>query len=434
MDRVLTKNFGLPDSHTIEVYEKSGGYQSLQKALSMTPEQAIDETKRSGLRGRGGAGFPAGMKWGFVPQNTGKPIYLCVNADESEPGTFKDRALLEKDPHRLIEGTIIAAYAIRAKAAYIYIRGEFDLPRRRLEQAIAEATQKGRLGELKIFVHRGAGAYICGEETALIESLEGKRGYPRIKPPFPAVQGLFGSPTVVNNVETLSAIPYIFEKGAEAYKKMGTEQSPGTKLFSVCGPVAKPGVFEVELGTPMRKFLTEEVGWMKPGKVLKAVIPGGSSVPVLNAQEVEQVNLDYESMQKNGSLLGSGGMIVIDEETCMVRALANLAHFYSHESCGQCSPCREGTGWANKVLQRMEKGDAKPGDIELLLDIGKKMTGTTICVLADSLAMPIASYIAKFREEFEAHVQGSCEICKPKIGLGPSSARGLGPSEALPEI
>ncbi len=353
MDLVLTKNFSIPEAFQIEVYKKTGGYQALPKALKLKPADVINEVKGSGLRGRGGAGFPCGMKWGFVPTNTGKPTYLCVNADESEPGTFKDRAILEKDPHRLIEGAIIAAYAIGAHVAYIYVRGEFDLPRRRLETALQEAYQSGFLGknilksgyDLEMYLHVGAGAYICGEETALIESIEGKRGYPRIKPPFPAVEGLFGCPTVVNNVETLAAVPYILEKGAGAYKKIGTEKSPGTKLFSVCGPVLRPGVYEVELGYPLRKFIYDDVGGMRPGKALKAVIPGGSSVPALNAQDVEEVNLDYESIQAKGSLLGSGGMIVIDEETCMVKALENLARFYAHESCGQCTPCREGTGW-----------------------------------------------------------------------------------------
>jgi len=420
MERVLTKNFDLPDSHALAVYEKTGGYASLKKALSMTPAQIIDEVKNSGLRGRGGAGFPAGMKWSFVPQNTGKPIYLCVNADEGEPGTFKDRAILEKDPHRMIEGVLISSYAIGAKTAYVYIRGEFDLALRRLEAAVREAYAKGYAGKsilgsnfsCDVFVHRGAGAYICGEETALLNSLEGNRGYPRIKPPFPAVEGLFKSPTVVNNVETLAAVPYIIEHGAAGYKKIGTEKSPGTKLFSVSGPVMKPGIYEVEMGYPMRKFLHEDCGWMRPGKILKAVIPGGSSMPVLTAQEVEEVNLDYESIASKGSLLGSGGMIVIDDSVCMVWALENLAHFYSHESCGQCSPCREGTGWSYKILKRLLHNEGKPGDIELLLDIGQKMAGKTICVLADSLSMPIASYIGKFRDEFEAHARRECTRCQ----------------------
>ena len=416
MELVLTKNFNLPASWTLDVYEKSGGYQAIRKALGMKPVDVIAEVKASGLRGRGGAGFPAGMKWGFVPQNSGKPVYLCVNADESEPGTFKDRPLLEKDPHRLIEGSIIAAYAIGSHTCYLYIRGEFDLPRLRLEAALAEAYRKGYLGknifgsgyDLEMVIHRGAGAYICGEETALIESLEGKRGYPRIKPPFPAVQGLFGCPTVVNNVETLCAVPFIVEKGAAAYKSIGTEKSPGTKLFSVCGPVKRPGVYELALGTPLRTLIREYCGGMQEGKTLKAVIPGGSSVPVLTAQEVEEVNLDYESLQAKGTMLGSGGVIVIPEGYCMVKSLTNLAHFYAHESCGQCSPCREGTGWSHKILQRFEEGQGSREDIELLLDIGRKMTGTTVCVLADALAMPIASHIAKFREEFENHLGKKC--------------------------
>ncbi len=414
MDRVLTKNFEIDDSHTLETYRKGGGYEALKKALAMAPDQVTEEVKNSGLRGRGGAGFPSGMKWSFIPKNTGKPSYLCINADESEPGTFKDRSILEKDPHLLIEGGLITAHAIGAKAVYIYMRGEFDLPRRRIEAALAEAYQAGILGKdtCHMYLHRGAGAYICGEETALLESIEGKRGYPRIKPPFPAIEGLFRCPTVVNNVETIAAVPYILTNGAAAYKKMGTEKSPGTKLFSVCGPVAKPGVYEVEMGTPMRTFLKETIGGMLPGKILKAVVPGGSSMPVLNAQDVEEVNLDYESIAAKGSLLGSGGMIVIDEDTCMVKALMNLAQFYAHESCGQCSPCREGTGWSYKILKRMTNGDTKSKDIDLLLDIGQKMAGKTICVLADSLSMPIASYIGKFRSEFEAHAAGNCPRCR----------------------
>lgn len=419
MEKILTKNFDLPNSHTIAVYESTGGYQNARRIFHMAPKAVIEEIKASGLRGRGGAGFPAGMKWSFVPTNTGKPTYLCINADESEPGTFKDRALLEKDPHRLIEGAIISAYAIGCHRAYIYMRGEFDLPRKRVLQALEEAYAKGYLGkkildssyDFDLHLHVGAGAYICGEETALLNSLEGNRGYPRIKPPFPAVEGLFGCPTVVNNVETISAVPYIMEHGSAAYKKIGTEKSPGTKLFSVSGPVMRPGIYEMPLGYPMRKFIYEDVGGMKPGKKLKAVIPGGSSMPVLTAQEVEEVNLDYESVAAKGSLLGSGGMIIIDEDTCMVWALENLARFYSHESCGQCSPCREGTGWAYKVLKRMVHGRSTREDIELVLDIGKKMAGKTICVLADSLAMPIASYIPKFRDEFEAHVAGQCMRC-----------------------
>lgn len=420
MDLVLTKNFSIPEAYLMSVYEKTGGYQALRKALTLQPQQVVDEVKSSGLRGRGGAGFPTGMKWGFVPKNTGKPTYLCVNADESEPGTYKDRWILERDPHLLVEGAIISSYAIRSRTSYIYIRGEFDLSRRRLEAAVKEAYQRGYLGknilksgfDCDLYVHRGAGAYICGEETSLLESLEGKRGYPRIKPPFPAVQGLFKCPTVVNNVETIAAVPYIIEKGADAYKKMGTEKSSGTKLFSVSGPVIKPGVYEVMMGYPMRKFIYEDVGGMQPGKVLKGVVPGGSSMPVLTAQEVEEVNLDYESIGAKGSMLGSGGMIVIPDDVCMVWALENLARFYAHESCGQCSPCREGTGWAYNVLKRLVRFESKKGDIELLGDIGKSMAGRTICVLADSLSMPIASYVTKYRPEFEAHAQRDCVRCQ----------------------
>ncbi|MDO8462089.1 MAG: NADH-quinone oxidoreductase subunit NuoF [Deltaproteobacteria bacterium] len=412
MDRVLTANFDHPDVDKLPVYEGRGGYRSLKKVFSLKPEQVIEEVKSSGLRGRGGAGFGTGMKWGFVPQNSGKPIYLCVNADEGEPGTFKDRELLLRDPHRLIEGVIIASYAIRCHTAYLYLRGEFFEPYQKLEAAIREAYTKGYLGknilgtgyDLDLHIHRGAGGYICGEETALIESLEGKRGYPRLKPPFPAVQGLFGCPTVVNNVETLSALPYILEKGAASYKKMGTEKSPGTKLFSISGPVQKPGVYEIELGYPLRKFIHEDAGGMLPGKILKAVIPGGSSVPILDASEVEQVNLDYESMNQFGTFLGSGGVIVIDEDFCLVKALKVLAKFYAHESCGQCSPCREGTGWVHKIMTRMEAGKGTPADLDLLLNLADNMTGQTICVLADSIAMPTRSYIKKFRQEFEDHV------------------------------
>ncbi len=419
MELVLSKHFNTPDFHTIGVYEKNGGYQALRKALTLPPKQIVDEVKNSGLRGRGGAGFPAGMKWGFIPPNTGKPTYLCVNSDESEPGTFKDRSILEKAPHLLVEGAIISSYAIGSRTSYIYIRGEFDLPRRRLEAAIEEAYSRGYLGknilksgfDCDLYIHRGAGAYICGEETALLESIEGKRGNPRIKPPFPASQGLFQCPTVVNNVETIAAVTYIMEKGADAYKKMGTEKSAGTKLMSVSGPVMRPGVYEVVMGYPMRKFIYEDLGGMRPGRVLKAVIPGGSSMPVLSAQDVEEVNLDYESIAAKGSMLGSGGMIVIPDDVCMVWVLENLARFYSHESCGQCSPCREGTGWAYRILQRMLRFETQKGDLGLLQDIGKNMAGRTICVLADSLSMPIASYVAKFRPEFEAHMQGSCARC-----------------------
>ncbi|MDL1871835.1 NADH-quinone oxidoreductase subunit NuoF [Deltaproteobacteria bacterium PRO3] len=413
MEKILTKNFGLKDSHTLPVYESTGGYGTLKKLFAMQPKDVVEEVKQSGLRGRGGAGFPTGMKWSFVPQDNPKPKYLCVNADESEPGTFKDRYILELDPHRLIEGIIICCFAIRAHTAYIYIRGEFVFPYRRIEAAVQEAYAKGYLGkniqgsgyDLDVFVHRGAGAYICGEETALMESLEGKRGMPRLKPPFPAVVGLFGCPTVINNVETIAALPYILEQGAAGYRKFGTEKSPGTKLFSVSGHVQRPGNYEVPLGYPLKKLIYEDCGGMRDGKALKAVIPGGSSVPVLTAAEAEEVTLDYEALAAKGSMLGSGGVIVMDETVDMVKALTNLAHFYSHESCGQCSPCREGTGWSHKILKRMLAGEGRPGDLEQLEKNADHMMGKTICVLADALAMPIQSYLKKFRKEFEAYIK-----------------------------
>lgn len=412
MDKVLSKNFGLDNSHTLKVYQSTGGYGTLAKLFASKPEDIIEEVKTSGLRGRGGAGFPTGMKWGFVPKDSPKPKYLVVNADESEPGTFKDRDILEKDPHRLVEGVIIASYAIGCHNAYIYIRGEYVFPKARLEEAIQEAYKKGFLGkniqgsgyDLELTVHRGAGAYICGEETALLNSLEGKRGMPRLKPPFPAVVGLFASPTVVNNVETIAALPYIVEEGASAYRQFGTEKSPGTKLFSVSGHINKPGNYEIPLGYPLKKLIMEDCGGIKNGKKLKAVIPGGSSVPVLKAEDAMEVNLDYESLQAKGSMLGSGGVIVMDEDTCMVKALANLAHFYSHESCGQCSPCREGTGWARKILDRIVIGEGRIEDLDNLHRIADNMAGKTICVLADALAMPIWSYLKNFRGEFEDYI------------------------------
>jgi NADH-quinone oxidoreductase subunit F len=419
--KLLTRNFGNPDSWTLAAYEKAGGYQAFRKALKMQPDAVIDEVKRSGLRGRGGAGFPTGMKWGFVPKDSKKPKYLCVNADESEPGTFKDRYLLELDPHGLIEGIVITCWAVGIHHAYIYIRGEFGLPYHRLRRAVEEAYAKGYIGkdvagsgfDLEVTIHRGAGAYICGEETGLIESLEGKTGQPRIKPPFPAVVGVFGGPTVVNNVETLQAVPWILEHGADAYKKHGTEKSPGTKLFCVSGPVVRPGVYEIPLGMPLKTLVYDLCGGIRGGKKQKANIPGGSSVPVLTGEEADKVNLDYESLAAAGTMLGSGGMIVIDEDTCMVWLLAVIEKFYAHESCGQCTPCREGTGWLKSLIYRLEAGGGSPGDMEKILSVTRNMIGTTICVLSDAAAMPAASFVTKFRSEFERHVgAGSCPIRK----------------------
>lgn len=423
MSLVLTNRVGVKNSHTLEVSKKTGGYLSVEKLFAMEPNTVIEEVKSSGLRGRGGAGFSCGLKWSFVPQNTGKPVYLCVNADESEPGTFKDRLLLEDDPHQLIEGIIIACYAIRSHTAYIYIRGEFDLSYRRIEQAVREAYEARFLGknifgkkyDLNVHVHRGAGAYICGEETALLNSLEGKKGEPRIKPPFPAVVGLFGCPTIVNNVETLSALPFIINEGAHIYRKWGTDKSPGTKLFSVSGHVVRPGTYEVPLGYPLKDLLTKNCGGIRDGKKLKAVIPGGSSVPVLTAEEAEKTNLDYESVAQYGSMLGSGGVIVMDEDVDMVWALRNLSRFYAHESCGQCTPCREGTGWVDKILQRVLSGGGTMEDLALLKEISDNMMGKTICVLADSIAMPVLSYIKKFPGDFERYVRSQTATRRMRI-------------------
>ncbi|MDO8519113.1 MAG: NADH-quinone oxidoreductase subunit NuoF [Deltaproteobacteria bacterium] len=419
MNHVLTNRVGVKEAHTLAVYEKTGGYQSLQKLFALKPPQVIEEVKNSGLRGRGGAGFSAGLKWSFVPQDSPKPKYLCVNADESEPGTFKDRLLLEEDPHQLVEGVIIACYAIQSHTAYIYLRGEFDLPTRRITEAVKEAYAKGYLGKktsypLDVYIHRGAGAYICGEETGLLNSLEGKKGEPRIKPPFPAIVGLFGCPTVVNNVETLAALPFIIQNGAAAYRKFGTEKSPGTKMFCVSGHVVKPGNYELPMGYPLKDLIYKECGGIPGGKKLKAVIPGGSSMPILSAQDVETVTLDYESMVAHGSMLGSGGVIVMNEDVDMVWALRNLSRFYAHESCGQCTPCREGTGWIDKILIRILNQGGEEKDLSLLNEISDNMIGKTICVLADSIAMPVISYLKKFPEDFKKYMP-SRGIPLPKV-------------------
>ena len=414
---VLLRHRGTPDFHRLEVCEPRGAYRAARKALTgQTPEQLIEMVKASGLRGRGGAGFPTGMKWGFLPKQDEKPVYLCVNADESEPGTFKDREIIEYDPHQLIEGILISAYAIRAHKAFIYIRGEFFFGATRLEEAVDEAKAKGFLGtnifgsgfDLDVVVHRGAGAYICGEETGLIESLEGKRAYPRVKPPFPATYGLFGCPTIVNNVETLACVPHIVERGPEWFKAIGPEKGPGPKLYCVSGHVERPGIYELPSGTPLREILYEHAGGIWKGRSLKAVIPGGSSVPVFTPDEID-VAMDFDSVAKAGSLLGSAGIIVMDDTTCMVRTLEAIAKFYHHESCGQCTPCREGTGWLHKVLKRLERGEGREDDLDLLLGISDNMMGNTVCVLADAAAMPTKSFVTKFRDEFVEHVRlGRC--------------------------
>jgi len=412
-EKILTKNMDLPGyTGSLEDYRKQGGYQALQKTLrEYRPDEVIEIVKRSGLRGRGGAGFPAGVKWGFVPKDSSKPKYLVCNADEGEPGTFKDRMLIERDPHQLLEGIILAAYAVQAGTAYIYIRGEFAYGYKVLERALKEAYDAGFLGRdilgsgfnLDIHLHRGAGAYICGEETGLLQSLEGDRGEPRLRPPFPATRGLYGCPTVVNNVETLSNVPHILLKGAEWYASIGTERSKGTRIFSVSGHVRRPGNYELPIDIPLRELL-EVAGGIREGRRLKAVIPGGSSAPCLTDEHLD-VRMDFESLAAAGSMGGSGAVIVIDDSTCMVKVAEIVARFYRHESCGQCTQCREGTAWLHKILQRWERGKGFKDEIDLMLDICDNMKGKTICVLSDACAMPVESYIRFFRDEFEEHIR-----------------------------
>lgn len=426
MRKLLLNHIDKAGIETYSVYRANGGYISAGKALKqMAPDAIVEEVKKSGLRGRGGAGFPTGMKWSFIAKPEGVPCYLLCNADESEPGTFKDRYLMEKIPHLLVEGMIISSFALGCNTSYIYIRGEYKWIVKILERAIAEAYANGWLGkniqgsgfDLDLYVNPGAGAYICGEETALIESLEGKRGNPRMKPPFPAVKGLWGCPTVVNNVETIATVPVIVSMGGDEYAKIGIGKSTGTKLISACGNINKPGVYEIELGVPVEEFLYSEqyCGGIKNGKKLKALIPGGSSVPILphflitKTAKGEDRLMSYESLADGGfatgSMLGSGGFIVLDEEQCVVRNTWTLARFYHHESCGQCSPCREGTGWMEKILHRIEYGHGTMEDIDLLWDVQRKIEGNTICPLGDAAAWPVAAAIRHFREEFEWHVK-----------------------------
>ena len=411
--RVLSKYFGDPTQRRVDTYVERGGYQALKKAFEMGQDAVIDEVKTSGLRGRGGAGFPAGVKWSFMPKQPTKPHYLLCNADESEPGTFKDRELIRWDPHQLLEGCLIAAYAIRAKHIYIYCRGEFFETTQVLAKAVEDAYAKGYAGsdimgsgnDIDITVHVGAGAYICGEETGLMNSLEGRRGQPRVKPPFPAAVGAFGMPSTVNNVETLSAVPHIVTHGGQWYRQWGTEKSPGTKLFCVSGHVNKPGNYELPLGFPLMDLIDDVCGGMKDGKALKAVIPGGSSVPLLNAEECKSCDLDYEGVQAAGSMLGCASVIVMDSDTDIVKQVRRMVQFYAHESCGQCTPCREGTGWMTKVLRRIEEGRGTEEDLDTLLQMSRQMTGTTICVLSDSAAAPVVSSIQKFKDEYLALIR-----------------------------
>ena len=413
---LVSKRWGIKDSHKIDVYLQNGGYQALEKALQqMTPESIIEEVKKSSLRGRGGAGFPTGMKWSFVPKDSPKPKYVICNADESEPGSCKDRPLMEMDPHQMIEGIIIAGRAIDAHRGFIYIRGEYRYVLDIVDAAIAEAYARGYLGnnilgsgfDFDLLIHTGAGAYECGEESALMESLEGKRGYPRIKPPFPAIVGLYGCPTIINNVETLSSVPAIILEGGEAYASRGTPKNGGTRLLCVSGHVNKPGIYEIPLGMNMKKFIYEVAGGIRGGKKIKAVIPGGSSCPLLKADEID-IPMDYDSLAKAGSMLGSGGMVVIDEDTCMVDMARRIMHFYAHESCGWCIPCREGTSWLRKMLERFHAGFGRPEDIDVVGDLAKNMLGRTLCPLGDAAAMPTISIVTKFRSEFDDHLHGRC--------------------------
>lgn len=414
---VFSKYYGQPGVESLGFYvENDFGYQALRKALSMKPADITGEVKESEIRGRGGAGFPAGVKWGFIPQ-TDKPKYLVVNADESEPGTFKDRAIMTYTPHMLIEGSIISALAIDAHMIYVYIRGEFVQEAAILEKAIKEAYEEGYLGktvggkdyQLDMVVHRGAGAYICGEETALLNSLEGKRGEPRIKPPyFPAVYGVFGCPTVVNNVETLAAVPGIIRNGANWFKKFGVEKNTGMKLFCISGHVECPGLYERPLGYPMKKMIYEDCRGIWKGRKLKALFPGGSSSPVLTAEEAEEVNLDFDSLVEKGSMLGSAAIMVIDDKTCMVQVAIRTAHFYMMESCGQCTPCREGTKWLRDLNVRLESGRGKPEDLDLIADICDNIDGKTICAFGEATAWPLKSIVKKFRSEYEQHIEEGC--------------------------
>jgi NADH-quinone oxidoreductase subunit F len=411
-EKVITEHFGQKNFYKIGVYLKEGGYKAVTKALKkMNPEKILEEVKKANLRGRGGAGFPAGVKWGFVPKEVDQPKYLCVNADEGEPGTFKDRYIMSHNPHMLIEGIIITSFCVGIHSAYIYIRGEYEAVALRLEEAISDAYKKGFLGknildtgfELDVYVHRGAGAYICGEETGLLESLEGKRGHPRLKPPFPASVGLFQCPTVINNVETIANIPPIILKGAEWFGKKGLPKDGGTRIFGVSGMVANPGIYELPMGTNLKDIIFKHAGGMKKGKKLKAVIPGGMSAPVLKEDEID-IKMDFDSLAEANSMLGSAAIVVIDKDTSMLDVLKVIAKFYSHESCGQCTPCRIGTSWINKIVKRIAEGEGKKEDIDTIIRLASNIKGKTLCPLGDAAALPILSIAQKFRKEIESYL------------------------------
>lgn len=411
--RIIRNYVDRPNSYTIGSYLSSGGYSALRKALGMAPEEVTDAVKKSGLRGRGGAGFPAGIKWSFIPPDSKKPVYLCCNADESEPGSFKDREILEKDPHQMIEGIIIACYAIRSHKAYIYIRGEMPYGAKRIQQAIEEAYEHGYLGknillsgfDLDMKLYIGAGAYICGEETGLLESIEGKKGEPRPKPPFPAQVGLFGCPTIVNNVETLACVPHIVNNGADWFASIGTPRNTGTKIFGLSGHVNKPGLYELPLGINLLELIEEYGEGVIGGRKIKAVSPGGSSSAVFSADELD-IAMDFDTVAAAGSMLGTAGVTVMDETVSMIKVAQNLAHFYRDESCGQCVQCREGTWWLEKILREIDEGKGSVEHLDIILDACSQMRGTTICALADGCAMPVESIVRKFRDEFEEHIKG----------------------------
>jgi NADH-quinone oxidoreductase subunit F len=417
-ERIFMRNFDRPDSHTLAAYRASGGYEAFRKAVEIGPEAIHAEVKKSNMRGLGGAGFPTGTKWGFVPKQRTLDAFLVVNADEGEPGTFKDRYILERDPHALIEGMMIASYAIGCPTSFIYIRGEYVRPWRIFSEAVREAEAAGLLGknilgtgfDHRIVVHRGAGAYICGEETGLLSSLEGKKGWPKIKPPFPAVKGAFGHPTVVNNVETITAVGPIVSRGGAWFASLGTPSQGGTRMFSVSGHVARPGVYELPVTVTMRQLIYDHAGGMRDGRALKAVVPGGSSTVLLKASEID-VTLDVDGLKALGSFIGSAGVVVMDETTCIPEALYVLARFYAHESCGQCTPCRETTGWIFKIVGRILAGKGVAGDPDTILDVARRAGGTTICAFYDGAICPYISYVEKFRSEFDYHIRhGDCDV------------------------
>jgi NADH-quinone oxidoreductase subunit F len=422
-EKVLTRHVHHEDQTDIDAAIGRGAYQQLARALKMAPDAIVEEVKKSGLRGRGGAGFPCGLKWTFMPKDSPKPRYLVVNCDESEPGTFKDRLLVERDPHLCLEGFLISAFAMRASIVFIYIRGEFVQGHNTLERAIGQARAKGFIGgnvlgsgwDIDMILHRGAGAYICGEETALMESLEGKRGNPRLKPPFPASYGVYGNPTTINNVETLCCVSFIVERGADWFAGIGREKNTGPKLYCLSGHVKRPGVYEAEVGIPLKRLIEEFGGGLSdPKRRLKAVIPGGSSAAVMTAPECEDLPMDFDTLMARGSMLGSAGVMVMDDSVCMVRACERVLTFYAHESCGQCTPCRIGSDWIYRTVARIEAGGGRQGDLETLVSVCDGMIGKTICVFADAAAVPAKAFVAKFRDEFNDHI--SLKACPMRAG------------------